>query len=255
MDSKTAEILSTINSGFYYDNHASFSATRKTAWPGWERCLALLEEELLADTQSLSVFDLACGNLRFRDFLISALPGYTLNYHAVDNCDLLVPQTAAVSYQNLDILDTLQKKRSLKSLIQAPPCDLCVCFGFLHHVPLQEYREALLSTLVELARPGGCVIVSFWQYLSNVALAAKARDSHQRALEELGLTCLEGLGDNDLLLGWADTPGAYRYCHSFSDPEIDHLLASIARRTTLLSRFTSDGRGSNLNTYVVFRTS
>jgi hypothetical protein len=45
----------------------------------------------------------------------------------------------------------------------------------------------------------------------------------------------------------------YRYCHSFSDAEIDHLAASVAPEATVLSRFTSDGRTNALNTYLVPR--
>ena len=253
MNSKTAEILATINRDFYHRNHVSFSATRKSSWPGWGSCLELIGEALPRKEQVLSVFDLACGNLRFRDFLTSKLPDLAFSWYAVDNCDPLVPQSVEVHYQNLDILDVLQKTLPLSSQIEAPPCELAVCFGFLHHVPTQEYREELLQALVRQTQPGGYMIVSFWQFLNNEALATRAKSTHQRALEDLGLTDLAGLEDNDFLLGWENRAGAYRYCHSFSETEIDQLLASIANRTTLLSRFVSDGRTNNLNTYAVLR--
>jgi hypothetical protein len=103
---------------------------------------------------------------------------------------------------------------------------------------------------VRQTRPGGHAIVSFWQFLNDGGLARKAHASHERAIKELGLGKLD---DGDFLLGWKDLPGAYRYCHSFSDTEIDHLAASITPEATVLSRFPSDGRTNTLNTYLVLR--
>jgi SAM-dependent methyltransferase len=253
MDMTTAQTLREINNRFYREHGASFSATRTLPWPGWRRCLEILQDALPDRQAATSVLDLACGNLRFETFLEAALPGCALTCYAVDNCDAIVSPTLStirVRYQSLDILDALRAGRCLNNLLEAPLCDLSVSFGFMHHVPLQTCRKQALLSLVRQTRPGGYAIVSFWQFLSDKALADKARASHERATRELSL---EKLDDGDFLLGWKNLPGAYRYCHSFSDAEIDHLAASVAPEATVLSRFTSDGRTNALNTYLVLR--
>ncbi|MDR1082325.1 MAG: class I SAM-dependent methyltransferase, partial [Coriobacteriales bacterium] len=256
MNPETLKKICALNNAFYRDNSASFSKTRQSPWPGWTRCLEVLKsvqaderpagsrlagdqtgdqragDERLADDeladdgqtgeqtgaqQALSVFDLACGNLRFENFLASALPETTLNFYAVDNCDRLVQMSdmkfcaanqekqyvthpleqytnCQLNYQNLDVLDALGADLCLNDQLAAPLCDLSVSFGFLHHVPLAKYREEILASLVRQTRPGGLVIVSLWQFLNDETLAKRARATHKRALQELGLPALD---DND----------------------------------------------------------
>ncbi|MDR2714274.1 MAG: class I SAM-dependent methyltransferase [Coriobacteriales bacterium] len=271
MDSKTVKLLCEINNTFYREHYASFSATRTSAWTGWEQCLAAVHEFL---PKEVSVFDLACGNLRFENFLTSALPNTTFEFYAVDNCDELVEGDATFlsqaglpkqkcdknvaspfAYQNLDVLELLHSEESINSHLAAPLCDLSVSFGFMHHVPSQAYREKVILSLIEQTRSGGFVIVSFWQFLNNEALARKAQATHQQALEELELHGLANeLEQNDYLLGWENATGAYRYCHSFTEAEIDQLIEMTAPKAEAISRFVADGRTNNLNTYVVLRT-
>jgi len=292
MNTETAELLCAINNEFYRVHGVSFAETRKAPWPGWERCLGFVNDLFVnkhqgsSTTEKLSVFDLACGNLRFAAFLRSALPKLPLTVYAVDNCDamalLALEEMPWVNYQNLDVVKALQTGTSFNDQLSASVCDLSVSFGFMHHIPLQAYREEILLSLVQQTRPGGYVIVSFWQYLKNEVMAQKARDAHAKALRELGLlpgtqanaqpgaqpgaqpnaqpgTQLgsqldpQELDDNDRLLGWENTPGAYRYCHSFSEAEIDQLSAAVTDKATVVAKFVSDGRTNDLNTYLVLR--
>ena len=255
MDAKTVEILCELNNDFYDNHHESFAATRMAPWAGWRVCLDILKEDL-GGRRGFSVFDLACGNLRFESFVKSLFPTKSIIYHAIDNCERLVEQLpqvvlpSAVNYQNLDVLDVLQKGLGLSKRFESPPCDLSVSFGFMHHVPLQEYRSKILSSLIDQTNPGGYVLVSFWQFLKNDALAKKAYREHNRACEELRLPPLE---ENDYVLGWKSTPYAYRYCHNFSEKEIDWLVEEVSDRAITISRFSADGRTGNLNTYLVVK--
>ncbi|MEG0072192.1 MAG: hypothetical protein RR362_03115 [Raoultibacter sp.] len=250
MNAETAEALRTITNNFYKNQCDSFSETRKAPWFGWEKCLATITEADPAAWQDFSVFDLACGNLRFEDFISSLFTQATIAFYAVDNCDALVPFSPSVDYQSFDVLDALCRGESITDHLTAPACDLSVSFGFLHHVFSHAYREAILESLIAQTRPGGYIVISLWQFLNSAEMAEKAQVTHVRALEELGLPALD---ENDYLLGWKNLPGQYRYCHSFSETEIDQLIAAVANRTTLVSRFAADGRTGNLNTYVVLR--
>lgn len=290
MDIKTAKKLCEITSAFYRDQAESFSQTRQSPWDGWERCIEAVREDcalvhvsqstgeavshrareasmasaksdsntmdsrLIWAESSLSVFDLACGNLRFLSFLQSATPDAAITYCGVDNCDALVPKNSEIHYQSLGIINILLDGQHLADQIKAPKCDLAVSFGFMHHVPSQEYRAFVLRSLVEQTQPGGYALVSFWQFLNNDSLREKAIATHQIALDELGLRQeLADLDEGDFLVGWKNKPGVYRYCHSFSEADINELIESVADKATLAARFTADGRSGNLNTYVVLR--
>ncbi|NTU88381.1 MAG: class I SAM-dependent methyltransferase [Actinobacteria bacterium] len=256
MNAETVETLCKLNNDFYRNHADSFSATRKSPWSGWERCLdivrgdCLLDPTRVSDSPTLSVFDLACGNLRFEAFLASALEPARIVFYAVDNCDSLVPNTLSVNYQTLDILAVLRDGLCINDKLEAPVCDLSVSFGFMHHVPLEEYREEVLRSLIRQTRSGGYVMVSFWQFCKNAEMAEKAQVTNARALEELGLPELDS---GDYLLGWKNMPGEYRYCHNFSEPEIDVLVASVAELASEVSRFEADGRTGNLNTYLILK--
>jgi len=271
MDRETADRLCVINNEFYREHHDSFSETRQTAWPGWHTCLEVMEQAGLLDADEVSVFDLACGNLRFVKFLSEETvrtgdgsvsggaegacrtqnrPLSGLYAYAVDNCDALVPDMPHVSYQSLDIVNALLKGHDLNDCLEAPLCDVSVSFGFLHHIPYQRYREQVMLSLVRQTRPGGLAMVTCWQFLNNEALREKAQAAHERALAELSLPELDG---NDFLLDWKKTAGVYRYCHSFSEEEVDQLIESVKGKATLEARFKADGKSNDLNTYLVFR--
>ncbi len=265
MNTEIARKLCAVTSDFYRQQATSFSSTRHTAWAGWERCLQAAREQLPACEERLSVLDLACGNLRFEDFIAAQLPQARLSFHAVDNCDALAAlagdafglscagaaaSRVEIDYQSLDVMDALFNGPHLEDALRAPVCDMSVSFGFMHHVPLASQRRAVLDALVGRTRPGGVVAVSFWRFLNSPQLADKARFTHERALAELGLP---PLGEGDFLLGWKNLPGAWRYCHNFTDAEVDDLAAFVASRADVLTRFAADGRTGNLNDYLVLR--
>ena len=234
---------------------------------------------------ALSVLDLACGNLRFEAFLAKELAATDLAFHTADDCDALVkgapwrpdPADGAAlgnraagsirwHHQSFDVLAALDAEGrsdgaaldaetpgggpALAEALQTPRCDLAVSFGFLHHIPLPRWREEVLAMLAAKVRPGGFVIVSLWRFLENPLLARKAEATHEHALAELGLPPLDA---GDRLLGWRDEPGAYRYCHSFTDGEIDALAASVGHAVTEVARFRADGRDGALNSYLVLQ--
>ena len=142
----------------------------------------------------------------------------------------------------------------LSDAFDVPPCDLAVCFGFMHHIPVREWRTAVLRALVECLRSGGVVCVSFWRFLDDERLARKADEATVRAAESMQLARLVRAFDaGDRLLGWQDRQDSFRYCHHFSDAEIDALVASVAGRARAIARFQADGRSGNLNDYLVLQ--
>lgn len=276
MDTKFAQMLCQLNNDFYRDQAVSFSDTRHAKWPGWERCLKAVSSVFLDQSNSV-VLDVACGNLRFEKFLASQLLERHIQVWALDSCDELLPQTCAgtlvekvnadgadtpdatdvhlqINYLHCDVMEAIGSSKAFTYGI--PQANISVSFGFMHHVPLPEWRVQLLNSLIEATKPGGFVCVSFWEFLADEGLAAKAYKTHERALAELGPVwgfSSADFNDGDFLLGWRNTPGAYRYCHSFSTSEVDALIATVSQRAECVARFRADGRTETLNEYIVLQ--
>lgn len=256
MNRETARYLNAVNARFYASVHESFSATRNSSWPGWEKALPYLEALCGASDQALQVLDLACGNMRFEKFL-SAETSLAFEAHCVDNCTALADLEFAGRYTECDIVTSLiDCDTALEGEVMGPETyDLGVCFGFFHHIPGIESRELLLSLLIRSLRPGGLALISLWRFMDNDKLASKASQSHALFSEQLakqGLQ-LDQLEEGDYLLAWQGRDDVCRYCHHFSEAEIDGLLTCVEPQARLLARYREDGKDHRSNEYLVLQ--
>ena len=306
MNRETARALCQLNTEFYERNAASFSQTRTVPWEGWRRCMAAcgfdgLDEAALdqpVDAQIAdSVLDIACGNLRFEAFLANTYPHIDWSFFAVDNCEPLVASgqedvAKKVHFTCEDIVSNLldglpaAEPANVPALAAATPFDLVVSFGFLHHIPSFDLRQRFLLEALSQVKPGGYLVVSFWQFLNDPAKRAKIEQTHAEALAFFA-GCAEthtndrdaldrgagsssssnlnpsdlkppvffagSLEPNDYFLGWKNEPDNYRYCHHFSNEEIDRIIVALAPHATVVESFSADGKPGNLNRYVVFK--
>ncbi len=253
MDTTTAQALIALNNRFYRDNAASFSATRSAPWEGWKRLGSILREcgwVGATAPQTRLVFDMASGNLRFEHFLSTAFPSIDFEFHAVDNCAALAEHgqndRIAYHFHQCDILDTLVSSNA--RIPECPPCDLSVSFGFMHHVPSAYLRHRVFEALIEHARVGGPIVLSFWQFMNDTRLAAKALKADEALAMDIDISQLE---PNDHFLGWQSDPSPLRYCHHFDECEIDELVASVGTKVREVARYSSDGASGTLNRYLV----
>ena len=255
MNEALAKKLCDITNTFYRDNAASFSATRKSPWNGWRTSMTLLAGRGLINSVPLTVLDLASGNMRFAAFLASEYPENSFTVYGVDDCIDLNIAALHVHFQNLDIINHVFDDTSLAERIDAPLCDLSVCFGFMHHIPGQNNRAHVLEALLDKTKQGGYVVISFWMFMNNETLAKKAHLTHKQALNTLPLQSedIAELDEGDFFLGWKDTSGSYRYCHNFSNAEIDDLAELMRSRASVTARFFADGRTDNLNAYIILQ--
>ncbi len=264
MELQTIRALIALNTAFYRKNAQGFAATRSNPWPGWERIASLLNDSLAAG-RAASILDLACGTMRFERFLTHALPDRRLSFYAVDNCLALATgdePPAQTTFYDVDILGTLAGSApkapgaaTPNALDALPSCDFSCCFGFMHHVPGWELRASVMRFLVEHTRPGGLIALSFWQFMNDERLAHKASQAEQAAREHPeNLTfAVDALEEGDHLLGWQET-GTFRYCHHFTEEEIDALVAMLpVGMSRELARYSNDGKGRKLNRYVVLQ--
>ena len=281
MNPAIARGLIALNNRFYADHAASFSATRSAPWAGWSR----LADELkrrgwdAPENTGRSVLDLACGNLRFERFLTQALPAVYLDFTAVDSCPELAavsgapgaPNMSFVTCHQLDILRFLldgsaetpnEREGSPATPLPRPrlaerPYDLAVCFGFMHHVPGADLRYRLLDLLVDSVAPGGFIAISFWQFMDDSRLAAKAAHADACTTEYPPFSGFSpsSLDKNDHFLGWQEDRRPLRYCHHFDEGEIDALVAHATSRVRELVRWSADGSSGTLNRYLLLQRS
>ena len=285
MNHETANILNQINACFYEENAASFSQTRNAPWEGWRRCVDACKLE--PDTKA-SVLDVACGNLRFATFLAEEYPAIDWHFFAVDNCEPLAhanPVIAnSVNFTCEDIVTNILKNlppfepANTSELAQNAPFDIVASFGFMHHIPSFDLRIKFLKHALNYVRPNGHLIVSFWQFMNDESKREKIEQTHTEALKFYSLEVTEndlerkaeGLHDTaeprpvvmpdaldpgDYFLGWKNLSGQYRYCHHFTDEEIDRLIGQLSGYATPVDSFTADGKTGDQNRYVVLRRS
>lgn len=306
MTRATVRALCQLNTEFYERNAASFSQTRTAPWEGWRRCMAAcgfddsdgaaLDQPVDAQIAD-SVLDIACGNLRFESFLANTYPHIDWSFFAVDNCEPLVASgqedvAKKVHFTCEDIVSNLldglpaAEPANVPALAAATPFDLVVSFGFLHHIPSFDLRQQFLLEALSQVKPGGYLVVSFWQFLNDPAKRAKIEQTHAEALAFFAscaetrandrdaldrgagssssgnpdLSCpkltaffADSLEPSDCFLGWKNEPSNYRYCHHFSNEEIDRIITALAPHATVVESFSADGKPGNLNRYVVFK--
>lgn len=247
----------------------------------------------------LTILDLGCGNLRFERFLAERTNA-PLRVTALDNCpDLASPEIGALSaafphslrsssaasktkeedasgqganppektivdLRALDIVESLLDG-TFADRLPRNSHDLAVAFGLMHHLPTFALRARVLEGLLGSLRPGGFAVVSFWQFLNDPRLAAKAATvtAEGRAAHRLPT-----FHENDFLLGWQHAEGTYRFCHHTPEDEIDALLAAIREPSAPstsgcappaplpfreIARFSADGKLGNLNRYLILQ--
>uniref|UniRef100_UPI0023F3E6C3 class I SAM-dependent methyltransferase n=1 Tax=Collinsella stercoris TaxID=147206 RepID=UPI0023F3E6C3 len=205
-----------------------------------------------------TVLDLACGNLRFEEFLACEFPHARFSFNAVDTCPALAsPQALAqanIRYREIDILQSALAGH--RFIDDVPTCDLTLCFGFMHHVPSHELRSAVLETLCAHTAPHCLIAVSFWQFMRDERLARKAMRAGALAADAsspfaaLGIDTSQ-LEEHDHFLGWQTDPSPLRYCHHFPEAEVDELVASVGTVAREVARYSADGSSGTLNRYLV----
>ena len=115
--------------------------------------------------QTRLVFDMASGQPAvLSHFLFHRVSqSFDFEFHAVDNCAALAEHgqndRIACRFRQCDILDTLVSSNA--KIPECPLCDLSVSFGFMHHVPSAYLRHRVFEALIEHARVGGLIVLSF----------------------------------------------------------------------------------------------
>lgn len=230
MDEMTIRKLVGINSTFYKQFAASFSASRTQPQPGYERLLVHVPQG------SIEVLDVGCGNARFGRFL-SAF-GLSFGYTGMDFSEPLL--TIAGDFPGRYLQRDLSRPDCLAGL---GSFDLIVSLSTFQHIPGRANRERLLGELGDHLAKGGRIILGNWQFLSSLSQRRKIRHWSEVGLDS---TQLEG---EDYLLSWERGGRGVRYV-ALVDAEA---TGAMAERVGLrvVDQFRSDGREGDLNLYTI----
>ncbi len=262
-------MLSSITTRFYKSNSSSFSSTRSRPWAGWYELAKFLRTQNFGE----DILDIASGNLRFENFLQSEFSDKQFKFVCVDNCsdltrgyntDSINVVSNHLEFIDVDIIECLLNSELIVPLddkIQNNKFDLVVSFGFMHHIPGSALRMSFITKLFELAKSGGFIAISFWRFADDPRFYKKAKREHQNAMDYLfdssefssTISNIE-LETGDFLLGWNNKSATFRYCHSFSEEEIENIVdMSKSYNISLAHRFRADGRTEDANEYLVFQ--
>lgn len=225
---------------------------------------------------TVSLLDVALGNARFEHALMTQFPHVNWKFYGVDCCDDLLTSAfeVPVDYTSRDVCEFLyahlahdarfSRAESLKPDDQlchdaahllhprAVHVDYAVSFGFMHHIASFEARALFLQLLCTCVKPGGAVCVSLWQFMKSPRLSEQALRFTPPACAQYGIAP-QHLEQGDYFLSWQNDSQSFRYCHSFSDSEIQRLVECVKPYAQLECMFYADGKEGNLNCYLVLR--
>lgn len=153
------------------------------------------------------VLDIGCGNQRFAKF--------------VPECKVIGIDNTFNADIKLDIVQAL-----LDNNFPSVKCDAAVAFGLMHHIPDYDLRLRLIKYMLEQA---DIAIITFWQ------------------IGEKQLKKVEHIEGEDYYLHWQDRSDVRRFCHNFTNEEVDQVIEDI--KINVVDRFVSD----NANLYLVAR--
>ena len=240
MDKETVERLLALNRAFYAAFARPFAASRSVSDPALTCILPYIP-------QRARVLDVGCGNGRLAVLLDRERPGAT--YVGVD----AVPELVQVACAQAARLATVAAEFRLADVTrpgwsQGLPAgfDCAIALAVLHHVPGFDLRARVLHDTASLLAPGGCLLLSTWQFLESARLRRKIVD-----WAEVGIP-RETLEPGDYLLDWQRGGRGLRYCHLVDEGEMERLAAASGLR--LHETFRAGGRAGNLSLFTVLGT-
>jgi tRNA (uracil-5-)-methyltransferase TRM9 len=249
LDRTTQLALNAINRRFYAAIAEEFSASRRSAWPGFERIAACVRAREGDGARALRVLDVGCGDGRFGAYLNASLAN-RIDYLGVDASPELLARAqqrglgASFRFSETDLVVAPPS-----AALPAGPFDLIAVLGVLHHVPGQETRRQLLHELGTRVDGRGVLALTFWRLPDDPRFASRVRSFATHNETSPTPIDLEHLEPGDTLLSWGADDAPPRYCHFPSAEQTAELIAATGLRT--LARFRSDGRAGRLNEYVL----
>ncbi len=244
MDKEITERLLALNREFYATFARPFAASRPVSDPALVCILPYIP-------QRARVLDVGCGDGRLALLLNRERPGTT--YLGVDAVPDLIELARARSAQLTAISAEFRVADIAKPGWTHPHklgigrralfIETAVALAVLHHIPGFDLRARVLRDIASVLEPGGCLILSTWQFLGSARMRRKIVDWAEVGLAE------EALDPGDCLLDWKREGRGLRYCHLVDEAEVERLAAEGGFRVR--ETFRAGGREGNLSLFAV----
>lgn len=253
MNQSDIKKINQITTNFYSVLSTEFSNSRNYYWQGWSKLLPILDIFFInksLDNKIFKIADIGCGNLRFEDFLNKSF-NFTFRIDAYDN-NLSMQDKYMCNNIDLYELDIVNSLISNKFYLNNKNYDLICLFGFIHHVPSYSLRLKFIKILVEYMNKNSLLIISFWQFMNSKRIGKNAKLSNYKFFENYKDVNIE---KNDFFLTWKNNFNLFRYCHHFSDKEINNIIDDIKKdyEIQIVKIFNEDGGDELLNKYVIIK--
>jgi SAM-dependent methyltransferase len=252
------KVLKDLTTDFYQKIANEFDATRHYQWTGWGKLAEYFKDFGVVPS---SVLDVACGNGRFIDTLLDISSEFS--YLGIDNNRTLlrfakkkyggIDKNRKIIFRNIDIYSDWELNKKY---------DLIVVFGITHHLVNAQVRIEFFSKISKAIAERGLAVVSFWDFLSDKKLQKKIVTKEQflksgisgedpMQMEGINLGIFDSLRQNDYILDWKKSQTAYRFCHYYTQEEIEMLFSQSGLK--IVNRFSSDGPNQKANQYFVLQ--
>lgn len=232
MEEYVVQALLALNQAFYARFAEAFVASRARPQQGFHRLIEYLP------TPCDRLLDVGCGDGRLGRFLLARQAVNT--YVGIDFSDEML--AAADTAIGQFLIRDLSQGGSLNGLGEF---EAVACLATLQHIPGRTNRERLLAEMATHLAPGGCLVMSNWQFADSPRQWKKVVD-----WSTVGLT-REDVEPGDYLLSWQRDGRGYRYVCLVGPAETADLAKSAG--LTIVDQFRSDGREGNLNLYTILR--
>jgi SAM-dependent methyltransferase len=219
-----------LNKQFYQLIAKDFSKTRQKPWEGWGRVVELIEEHVMKQGQnpetSVKILDLGSGNGRFFKFLCEKMDNFEYTGLEINN-DLLEESRAEPWAQPVEVTRNFIKEDIFKNLDKIPgKYNVVTAFGVTHHIPDKDFRKKWFLDILKLLKKDTeeplLLILTFWDFEKE---------------------------PGDYFLGWKNDEKAVRFCHKYSQEELNQIKKIYEEEgLRLLERYKSDNR----NVYMIF---
>lgn len=231
MDSQRISQILNLNKEFYQLVAKDFSETRQKPWEGWGRVVDIIRkkrhelEKESPDLKPLEILDIGCGNGRFLKFLAENLDCFS--YTGIDINNDLLKEARKIELKSVNQSAKFIKKdifNDAKSLSGA--YDVIVAFGVTHHIPDADFRKKWFLDMEKLLKSEpkkiSLLCLTFWDF---------------------------GEEPGDYFLGWKNREDSVRYCHKYSDRELNNIIKGYEKLGfKKIDSYTAD----NKNTYFIF---